>query len=426
MPPAGEPPSATNNADDFAVESIEVAPLDGRPATPRRPRRQPSRALTLAATVAVVLAVLVGLFARVATNPAAAVATLLLMPTATPKPTFVPGANVVYFSNGAPWGVLTIDGRRMPSPDLLGAAVEVSAGTHTLTYQARYFPSVRCTFSVPARHSDTCPKDHSQEASQFLLDQGLARVLDLGSTGATLQHDQLNTLISLANAQLAGQARTATIQPGDRYLDAHGQIVTASAPLRFTLSLSLDQSETSGLPTVLCFQFCPDPTFTTGGQLYNQQWPMRVSILAAWAITDANGAALTTADYQAGQQFQTPIVDDMGVQLTPDGWKVTEAVDVSVEATKLAAEQVVQQAAASNNSGVSLGLILGSNPLNGCVMDVQVQGGKDTSRLFWRFGALLALGTSAQKRFPQLPLATNAEELAAKYVDSYEGQNSSQ
>jgi hypothetical protein len=422
MPPAGVPQSAGDNANDFAVETIEVTSLDGRSSKPRRPRRPPPRALTLAATVAVVLAVAVGIFVRTATNPAAAVATLLLMSTATPQPTFVPGANIVYFSNGAPWGVLTIDGRRMPSPDVLGAMVEVSAGTHTLTYQARYFPSVHCTFSAPARPSDTCPKDQSQEASQFILDQGLGRVLDLGSTGATLQQDQLTALISLANAQLAGQAKTAPIQPGDRYLDANGQIVTASAPLRFTLTLSLDQSETSSLPTSACFQFCPHSSFTTGGQLSNQQWPMRVSILAAWAITDANGAALTPSDYLARQQIQLPILDDMGVQLTPDGWKVTEAMDVSVQATQQTAALVLEQAAVSNSStsGFSISFIIGKNPLNGCVMDVAVGG--DTARLFWRFGVLLAVGTSSQTDFPQVPLANYSEGVAAKYVDSYDGQ----
>jgi hypothetical protein len=68
--------------------------------------------------------------------------------------------------------------------------------------------------------------------------------------------------------------------------------------------------------------------------------------------------------------------------------------------------------------GFGSSFLQGTNPLDGCVMDLQI--GSDTQhapRLLWRFGVLLAVNADARQVFPRLPVATATEQaLAARIV----------
>lgn len=390
------------------------APLDpaGAPALPsalapalalRGPRR---RALTLAATALLVAVVVVGLFVHVASDPGGAVGALLRLSTPTPTATFVPGANVVYFSNGAPWGSLTIDGKRLPRADLIGYGTAVTRGAHQLVYQARYFPSLRCVFSAPLAQSDTCRLDTSFAANRFLLSKApLAQVIDLGSTIATLQPDQITAIVRLANTQLQAQSVTATIAPGERYLDDRGRIVVASAPLRFTVTLALYDAALDGAP---CPQICSASPFANVPTPPGGGWLVNAYVNVAWAITDASGHRLTSPNYMSGQLISTVL----GIELTSTGWRLNwlEALADSAvqEAAREAAFEAVNNAGDTSN-GESFALA--TNPLDGCVMDVQYGNGRHTVRVFWRFGALMAVDAVAHAALPALPVA-NAQEQA--------------
>lgn len=409
-----EPPRPLHEeGDDFTT-----APLDATHASrwtpPRALRGRRGRAATLAATALLVVVVVAGLFARATSDPSSAVATLLRLPTPTPAATFVPGANVIYLSNGAPWGILTLDGKRAPAIYALGFGFSVTRGRHYLVYQARYFPTLRCTFSAPRAQSDTCPLDTTATASQFLRTQGLARVIDLGSTGATLQSDQRIALIQLADALLARQTLTATIAPGDRYLDDQGRLETATAPLHFTMTPTLGVTEAPGV-NATCYQFCPDPIFSSGGNLTNGQWLTRLTVTADWAITDASGRRLSGLTYQAGLRYGATNPVEVGIQLTPSGWRINGLGGITTLLIINAAGMMVDRAVSEAGGGAYGSAILeGQNPLGASVMDVSFAG--QSARLLWRFGALLAVDAAAHRLFPQLPVATPAEQALADSI----------
>lgn len=407
MRDGAEPPqSARDEGDEFITTSLDA---------PDRPEQAPvpawrsmrARVVTLGVTALLVVVVAVGLVAHATSDPSVTIDALLRLSTPTPEATFSPGANVLLASDGAPWGTLTIDGRRMPTVDMLGAAFTVSRGAHRLVYQARYFPTLRCVFSAPPVDSDTCPLDTSDAASQFLLTHALGRVLDLGSTGLTLQSDQRAALTQLANSMLATQDVTEIIAPGDHYLDGQGHIVTATAPLRFSLRLSLGETE---MPDVsgYCAQFCPTPSFTLGGQTDHQEWPTRISVTSAWEITDASGRAVTPPIYLAGQLFPSSNVLLIGVRLTPTGWEINglgQQVNGAVSNAATAAVSALANQLNTNSYGMSSQV--GQDALQGCVVGLTYSG--KSARLLWRFGALLALDSATHQAFPQLPVATAAE-----------------
>ncbi|HEX8731281.1 MAG TPA: hypothetical protein VF725_04385, partial [Ktedonobacterales bacterium] len=254
----------------------------------------------------------------------------------------------------------------------------------------------------------------SQDTLQFLLDQGLARVIDLGSTGATLQDDQRTALIQQINSQLAEQSAVATIAPGERYLDGQGRIATASAPLTFRMMLALGGSEIPGQGQT-CYQLCPDPNFTTGQAPDPSQWTVRVTFDASWAITDASGQRLTPLLYEAGQPYPQSDPLDINVALTGQGWAISGRADQSANVAANAAFAALGNAASAAGASVNgAGISLAMNPLAGCVLSVSL--GSGHVNLLWRFGALFALDTAAQRAFPQLPLAHAAERATANDI----------
>lgn len=410
--------------DDFTVASLDSPGVAARsllgslPRWLRGRRTHKARVVGLVATALLVMVVAVSLFASATRDPSGAVATLLQLATPSPTATFVPGANAIYFSNGAPWGTLTIDGKRLPQADLTGYGVSVTHGQHHLVYQARYFPTLRCVFSAPRAPGDTCPLDTSYATTQFLLTKALARAIDLGSTGATLQADQRAALTRLANDLLKQQSYTAAIAPGDRYEDGQGHVTIAGAPLQVQLDLTLDTSGANidgGVGGAPCAQFCPEPTFYNGMAPPGGGWAMGVNIATSWAIADAGGHVLATLNDQAQQRYPGAFNTEVGMQLTPAGWKITGLEGTAIQLIEnVAMNQVFQAESDSAGGGAGFSFNLESNPLNGCVMDV-IYGGA-TSRLLWRFGALVAVDANAHRVFPKLPVATAQEQATVAQI----------
>lgn len=432
MPPSDESTPSTQERDDGADFAIATTSLDTRRTTLARLRGLRSargRAFSVAATSLLVVAVLVGLFIHSSSDPGGALATLLRASTPTPDATFVPGANVVYFSDGVPWGTLSVDGKRIPTPDIMGGVILISRGAHHLDYQARYFPSLHCVFSAPRALSDTCPLNTSQQADQFLLDYGLARVLDLGSTGDRLQSDQRDAIIQHANTILAAHRLTAAIAPGDHYLDGQGHVVTATAPLRFTLTLALGGSNSPGFGAG-CLLLCTDENQQFSGIAYDGKWHVTMNISPSWAITDASGRPLTAPNYRPAQNNgDAPIPMEAGIQLTPQGWTIDSLWNANQQVVSMIAQEGLSQAMSAapstlGASGYSESYMIGTNPLDGCVMDVTFSAGLQvTARVLWRFGALLAMNDTARKAFRQLPVANAAEQAqAARIIQQWQQQ----
>ncbi|HEX2349540.1 MAG TPA: hypothetical protein VHI51_14000 [Ktedonobacterales bacterium] len=421
------PPRAPTRVDEHEDDEFTRASLDPPRAAPSRMafpvaalaapfalRGARRRALTLAATALLVAVVVVGLFVHVTSNPGGAVGALLRLSTPTPAATFMPGANAIYFSNGVPWGSLTIDGKRMPQADLSGYGITVTRGAHQLVYRARYFPSVRCVFSAPQAHSDTCRLDTSADADQFLLNMApLARVIDLGSTRAALPADQLAAIVQTANAQLRAQSATANIAPGERYLDDHGQVVVASEPLLFTMTLAID--DFPGDIDLNCAQICFAPNFSDGLSPGVGSLRVNAYVAVSWDITDSIGRSISSSAAQAGPRASAFFVTDLAIQPSDSGWRLhwlDALTPDAVEGAASAAANLVVNQVGQNSYGMSFMLAL--NPLDGCVMDVD--DGNGSMRVFWRFGVLLSVNRIAHAVLPVLPVANAQEQAAASNI----------
>lgn len=431
MPHDDAPPPHPTDLDDADII------FDEAPAGLLTRRQGPhARALALAGTALLVVVVLIGLFARATSDPGSALTMLLRIPTPTPVETFVPGANVVFFNHGVPWGTLTVDGKPIPTSDMMGGSIAVSRGTHHLVYQARYFPSLRCDFSAPSAPSDTCPLGPIQTDSQMLATYPLARTLELGSTSDHLRDDQRIAIIQTIDALLAKETRTAAIAPGDRYVDGQGRIVTASEPLWLTLGFALGGGNNQNIGGG-CLQLCPYENAGPGIS-FDGQWHTQVTISESWTITDASGQRLTALDYQpsryAGYVNLGQLQTDVGIQLTPAGWQVNSlqgnelAMAINDAASQTLGQAMSGATVGDPNSGYGMTPLLGINPLDGCVMDVTIGAGatQPTMRLLWRFGMLVTVNVSARKAFPQLPVATTAEQSAATRIEAQASQMQAQ
>lgn len=406
--------------DDFTRAPLDApsSPSDAAHAQRQAQRRRHMRIATLVATGLLLVSVAVSLFVRATSDPGQAVATLLHIATPTPTATVPLGVADIFLSNGAPWGTVTLDGRQLPSAELQGALIQPPQGRHHLDYHARYFPSLRCVFSVPQSQSDTCPLDTSQSAEQFLIGQGVARIINLGSTGATLQPDQRGALKQIVNSRLSQLTRTSVIAVGDRYWDGSGHVVTATAPLHFGLSEALSDDFALGA-NHNCIQFCPNPSLIAGDPMKPpdvQGWSVYVVINLIWSITDATGYAITSPNGVAGQRSSDTILttvvipEDLIVALRPEGWNITGLADLTSQGVVIAASNALDQAATGEGGGdySASSHRVATNPLDGCVMGAQYHG--STISLLWRFGVLFTIDDAARRVFPQLPTINATEQ----------------
>src|SRR5262249_46303099 len=142
-----------------------------------------------------------------------------------------------------PWGIVRVDGTRLTLPaDRLGLPLPLpkafGRGRHQVEYQATPFPTLHCTFSVPAAPSeDTCPL-----ASDAYTDPSLGevRTLDLGVTPDALPPDQRLLLQQAVAAAFADTPGRATVAAGDHYLGPAGAAAVARDPLQATLYFTLN------------------------------------------------------------------------------------------------------------------------------------------------------------------------------------------
>src|SRR6185437_445221 len=145
---ANNPPGEPDTPDDYGAS--DWAP---QPATPLRRHRARAAIVTGVLALAVALVILINPTAK------ASLYAVFRFPTPAPSPTPQPGSNLVYLAFGAPWGAISLDGKRVESANLgmISAWVTLPRGRHTLVVTQTPFPTLRCTVSYPASTRDTCP-----------------------------------------------------------------------------------------------------------------------------------------------------------------------------------------------------------------------------------------------------------------------------
>jgi hypothetical protein len=299
--------------DEFDLEVVPLQPPTtddpARAASPRSqlvpppfaPHLSPrARAVRAGGIVGVLLLALVVL---VVVTPGARPALIGWVRGPTPAPTLTPtplmrGYDQVAVEDQVPWGMLLIDGQ--PGPSLVPAqgvslpplpTFGLPRGSHQLEYRADPFPPLRCTLSVPAAPSDTCPLD--QQPFDYLVSTGPGtRLLDLQSTVDRLPAAQVAALAQAAQQALDAAVAAAqdTLAPGDHYLGANAQVqvVVAGAVLTATPTYSL-VPDTEGTATGSGSPCAPLCTAGSFAQPSATDWLLSAPVDLTWRYQTADG-----------------------------------------------------------------------------------------------------------------------------------------
>lgn len=401
----------------------ELTPEPSRPGRPGRNNRL--RAIMVAGVVLLAVALVI------ATNPTAnsALYTVFRFPTPAPSPTPVPGGDIVYLGRAAPWGSVTIDGKKSASanPGTTISWIKLARGRHTIAVTQAPFPALRCTISMPARLSDTCPLfspgDYlGEQGGAGASFPGGARFIDLGARFSLLPRDAQDTLVAAVKDALTQPSAPATLSPGDHYLRDDGTLAVADATLQATFmpTLLLPTPEVSS-DSSSCISFCDVSGIATGG---NATWNIIVSMIGSWHIATPDGQVVTES---APMYMSDPLYEGFSgsMQVTMSllwtgRWQVSAQNGYGGvwSPTCLTAETM-----ASATLGHSQVTILGMNTLyghtadQGCVVEITPTNDSDANNpieLLYRFGVLLAANDIAHRTFPSLPQASPAERTAAQ------------
>jgi hypothetical protein len=362
-----------------------------------------------------------------------------------PLSTMPPSGGIDNFvwEHTAPWGHLLIDGQA--GPDVGGSALStgfaglpqikgfrLSHGLHTIEYRTELFPTLRCTLSVPAASTDTCPLDHA-DISFFVQSAPLTRILDLQATIDRIPPAQAQALTDATQAQFAAAAAalpTGRLEVGDHYLDVAGHVVQATTPLSVAprFSLAPDASDLQPDATTPCVRLCstngvfdqytPDgwalvaPVDLTwsyrasGGQLLLEEGPAG-ALEARSSIASPINALWTAGDWQV--HIERPTATQTDPIICPTGRHFLTLLQSSPDDTVL--DRSFQWPYSASTA--DLGCVYA-----GRATDDRGQPKGPIALVLYHFGALLAANAEAQRIFPHLLVSTAHERGLALLVAS--------
>ena len=397
------------------------APTPG-PSRPRRSGRN-NRLRTIMVAGIVLLAVAL----VIATNPAAnsSLYTVFHLPTPVPSPTPLPGGDIVYLERAAPWGSVTIDGKRSASanPGTAISWIKLARGRHTIAVTQAPFPELHCTISAPARKSDTCPlfSPLDNEGEQLGAFPGGARFIDLGARFSLLPRDAQDALVAAVNAELTQPSAPVTLSPGDHYLRDDGALAVADTTLQATFvpTVLLPAPEVSS-DSSSCISFCDISGAALGG---NATWNIMVSMLGSWHIATREGQVVTES---APMTMSDPLYEGFSgsMQITisllwTGRWQASAQNGFGgVWSPTCGTAETMASANLGKNQVSILGMNMqdGRTAEQGCVVEITPNdpNASGPTDLLYRVGVLLAANDIAHRTFPSLPSASSAERVAAR------------
>lgn len=406
---------------------------DDEPSSLRRLGRNNRLRAFMVAAVVVLAVVLV-----IATNPAAnsSLYTVFHLPTPAPSPTPLPGGDIVYLERGAPWGSVTIDGKRSASanPGTTISWIKLARGRHTIAVTQAPFPPLRCTISMPARTSDTCPlfsptDGQGEQIGAGLTFPGGARFMDLGARFSLLPRDAQDALVAAVNAELTQPGGPITLSPGDHYLRDDGTLAVADSTLQATFIPTL-LLPTPQVPSdsSSCVSFCDISGASLGG---NATWNIMVSIIGGWHIVTPKGQVVTES---APMYMSNPLYEGFSglMQVTMSllwtgRWQVSAQGDFgNLWSPACGAAESMTNAVIVAAQATIMGMNMqdGRTAEEGCAVEITPGGpnvgtpgnpsdASNPVELLYRVGVLLAANDIAHRTFPSLPQASPAERIAA-------------
>lgn len=438
----GNAPATTSVAASGAGDSdfeLEVSDLfaPGRPAAPNAPLAPlPSRAprpsrrqlIGAGASGALVLIVLFGLLGGVVGKGGF---TLGLFPTPVPTATLADGADTFYMVNAVPWGRLRADGKDLSVTFSVQSVTffNLSLGRHTIQYDAPPFPSLRCSVSVPAASSDTCPLyTLPSDSNQPIRDTN--RGIDFGDTLSRLSPNDYQALVTLVSRSLAAPVATATVPAGGRYQGANGKVLVAATPLKAQAFYTLNTDPNTGIFGESCAGLCDIP-FENGSPTGDSGWNIVATITPIWRYTDSSG---TTVQLPATPQLPNSNVIQSGqpglsmstfFAVTWTGaWQVVAQQSFGGQDGCFNADGIVNELPSFGNwrnGGYSSSEMPAPNPADGCLLTFQASDGQGnvTGKPLWylyRFGLLLTANDEAHRVSPELPVAVGGEATLARQL----------
>jgi hypothetical protein len=419
-------PRESNPDDPDDPDALDASP----PYRPRSTRQVRLRAAIISGVVLLAV-VLVFIF-----NPMAhsSLYTVFGFPTPEPSPTPLPGRNMVYLERGAPWGSVSLDGKRREDVNLglTSPLVTLTPGHHRLTVTQQPFPTLSCTISSPAARRDTCPLISPTESQELQFGNPAAlptgsRIVNLGARFDRLPADEAAALEEAVGAQILPPSTPTTIRPGEHYQRDDGSVAVASEPLMATFVASLEPPDRSTpSSSELCDSFCD---VSGSGQSNGGTWDIRVRMNGAWRVTAASGKVVVShaplmSSTELNIDFDTGSYLEQWLGVLWSGrWQVNARSDYSLTPICDAASQMVS-------------IVIGSTPQlsvngvnthparlaeQGCLVAVSV--GDDSSNtstselyLYYRLGVLLAANDAAAHTFPTLPVASSSERALAVQI----------
>lgn len=394
-----------------------------RPATPLRQRRVRAALVTGVLALAVALVILINPTAK------ASLSSVFHFPTPVPSPTAQPGANLIYLTFGAPWGVVSLDGKRVESANLgmMSAWVTLSRGRHTLTVTQAPFPTLHCTVSYPASGRDTCPLIVPTNAPYLQFDPNSipssSRFVDVGARFSLLPRDAQDALLSAAEDVLQPPSMPVTIHAGDHYLRDDGVVAVAQTTLVATfIPTMLPPAETVSSDSPSCVSFCDVSGVTIGG---NATWNLRVGMLGSWQVATPAGQVIVqhAAMYPGDAIYQgmPPAIQIQLNMLWTGRWQVSVSNEFGYDWSPACqmAQQMMYAWLSNNNVNLNgMDAQGGRTPEVGCSLNLTLNDPDQSAPLYfyYRFGVLLAANDAAHKMFPKLPVASSAERALARQL----------
>jgi hypothetical protein len=437
MQPLGAPTA------DEPERAARPTPLPKPPVpTPFAPHLSARMRVVRAGGIVGMLLLAVAVVVAVTPGVRSAVAGWVHGPTPTATSLLAVGQDRFAVEDQVPWGALTIDGRPWPQivPPRLGTNINLpqlptfhlARGRHQLEYRADPFPPLQCSLSVPEARDDTCPSDPYSVTS--LTEQGTyVRLLDLRATVDRLPVAEATRLTDAAQSalDLAADAVSATLVPGDHYVDGVGRVLTTGETLMATPSYPLERQYLSvGGPTTQgenCAGLCS--TQSPFAQSSAGEWLLAGQMGITWRYADISGRMVLATGLSAPAELGDQAVTvQVGVRRVGSSWQVrlVPPIASNVQAQDLplcALASLDLDALRFDNAQASTGPMeqwptSSSLPALGCVF-----GGGATDSIgnftgpvalvLYRCGALVTVNDAAAQVFPRLPVASAHERALA-------------
>lgn len=433
----GEPVRTPHDALTTPPDMKSSVSLETGERLPRQARLR--RAVIAAGAVLIAVAVL----AVTLPNTGATLRALLHIPTPVPTAPLAIGAGTFLMIDTVPWGTLLVDGREphmvVPPPNSPGGPsgtpqFTLGRGRYAIEYRAAPFPTLRCTVSVPAAPTDTCPLvGNSVVSGNPGVPFAVARVLDLEARPERLSGAALASLEQAVVAALNASVPPETLAIGDHYRAADGTIHAASQPLVAALAATLNQDSSVLLPgdsgpcETLCRSFQSDFSVPNQGI-----WLIGAHVIVSWRITRPDGTVVVTDAPASPVAYDAHQMVLVGASWH-GAWSATTAYGGGLGVCSIAAAVISEViAAATQNAGLLNYQQYVESPPNGAadclIVEVKVMpngGGPVAGQQAWvlyRCGALVAVNAQAHALLPLLPLASAHEQAVAQTLLGPNGQ----